>query len=191
MRADIKRLISVDRQTLKYASIVLLCAAISAGLLLDLNQRNRRITELTRDVEAREQQAAGTQLPSEDQIRLNAEAERLFNAAIVGEESIPLVFEEITRAGSDHRVQMEIQSEDKTIADTTEDPVEASARSLGISSYLIVTVKFQAEYADAAQFLGAISRLPHAVPLRSLEIHREPPLVGGTMRLHVYKRGAA
>jgi hypothetical protein len=191
MRIDIRKLISVDRQTLKYLAIAALCIAISAGLLFDLNRRNTQIRELTRDVEAKELQALGTQLPTEEEIRRNAETERLFNAAVVGEESIPLVFEEITRAGSDHRVQMEIQSEEKTIPETSEDPLETSARSLGIRQYLIVTVKFQAEYADAAQFLGSIASLPHALSLRSLELHREPPMVSGTMRLHVYKRGAA
>ena len=191
MRIDIKKLIAVDRHTLKYAAVVLVCAAISAGLLFDLNSRNTLIKELTRNVEAMEGQAAGTQFPGEDQIRKNAEEQRQFNSAIVGEESIPLVFEEITRAGSDHRVQMEIQSEEQTIAETSEDPTEAGARALGITRYLIVTVKFQAEYADAAQFLGSISRMPHAVPVRSLEIHRSPPLISGTMRLPVYKRGTA
>jgi Tfp pilus assembly protein PilO len=191
MRIDIKKLIAVDPQTLKYIGIAVLCVAITGGLLFDLKSRSARITQLAKDVEAKEQQAAGTRLPTQDQIRKNAEEERLFNSAIVGEESIPLVFEEITRAGSDHRVQMEIQSEEKTIPDAPEDPVEASARSLGVTRYLVVSVKFQAEYSDAAQFLGSISRLPHALALRSLELRREPPLVSGTMRLHVYKRGAA
>jgi hypothetical protein len=191
MRIDIKKLIALDSQTLKYAAVVLVCTAISAGLFWDLGSRSTRIREMTRNVEAMEGQAAGTQFPDEDQLRKNAEEERLFNTAIVGEESIPLVFEEITRTGSDHRVQMEIQSEEKTIPETSEDPMEANARALGITRYLIVTVKFQAEYADAAQFLGSISRLPHAVPVRSLDIHRSPPMINGTLRLHVYKRGAA
>src|SRR5687767_1330777 len=101
MRTDIRKLIAVDRPTLKYLGIVLLCAAVAAGMLVDLHRRNARMKALTADVEAKEQQMAGTQALGEDEVRKMEAEERLFNRALVGEESVPLVFDEITRVGSD------------------------------------------------------------------------------------------
>jgi hypothetical protein len=197
MRINIRQLKSAGRRQWLYALFVL--AGVSAAVLLwrDLNVRKSELGRLTKEVEALEARTAAFRLPGPEELRRRKDEEAAFAAALQGNETAPLLYAEITRIGSETSIQgIAINTEEKRFsaaaADSAAEPSEeARLAALGISGYSALTIQFQGSYANVAGFIDAMSRLPYAASIRSVDLRRTVPLIDGTLVLHVYQRGPA
>jgi Tfp pilus assembly protein PilO len=194
---DIRQLIRNGRLWL-HVLVVLAAVSLSGALISDLSVRKAELARQIREVDAKEAQAAATPSPTLEEQREWASQEEILSNTLTGDESLPLLFAEITRIGGESGVQgIGITTEERAVAegaDTTSPaagPIDAALLAANVSRYSAVTIRFQGGYAGVARFLDAISRLPYAVSIRSADLRRAVPLIDGTLLLHVYKRGAA
>jgi hypothetical protein len=198
MRIVAKQLSGLKRRW-KLPVIILAAVVLSAGVIYDLNTRKSELQRLTTEVEALEAQIAAIDFPTGAETTEWAAEEETFRSALLGEESVPLLFAEITRIGSDNRIQgITINTEehnlspDAAVQDGSAPPGhDADLLAVGIARYSAVTIRFQGLYPDVAGFLDAVSRLPYSISVRTVDLKRTIPLIDGTLLLHVYKRGAA
>ena len=66
--------------------------------------------------------------------------------------------------------------EDKTIdPNQPPTPEDGKIAALGIRRYLLVTLKFQSAYPDAARFLSAVTQLPRPVEVQTIDMRRNAP----------------
>jgi Tfp pilus assembly protein PilO len=178
--------------------LLIIASVLVCGMLFyDLNRRNGDLDRLAREVEAKEAQTAGVQFPSAAEQREWSLNEELFERVMLGDESVPLLFAEITRIGSENNLQrMGINTEEHTTSepassDRAAPGNNAALLAAGVNRYSAVTIRFQGTYSDTARFVDSISRLPYSVSIQSIDLRRAQPLPDATIVLHVYKRGPA
>ena len=194
MRLEIKQLGRIDAVTGKYLLLILACLLVSGTLFYDLNRRSAELRKLEQEVNAEETQIAGIQLPTADELEEWSVAERQLDRVMLADESVPLVFAEITRIGTENNLQrIGINTEEKTVPESP--GTEAAGQNptllgIGVTRYSIVTIKFQGKYADTARFVDSVSRLPHAISIQSIDLRRAQPMADVTIMLHLYKRGS-
>jgi hypothetical protein len=120
MRIDVKKLSGLKRRRWRGPFIIAVAIALSAVVIYDLKQRRAELQRLTAEVEAMEAQMAGIELPTGTETREWAAQEEAFRDFLIGDESIPLLFAEITRLGSDNNIQgITINSEEHDLSQNT------------------------------------------------------------------------
>lgn len=182
-------LTQAEQKTLMYIIGTVLLLASAGGMMYDANRRSAQAVTVKMNVDRQEQEAAAVTIPTEQEQARWAARENELSTRLLSDQQVPEFLEDITRiANENHLERLGINNEDKTI-DPNQPPTPDDGRiaALGIRRYLLVTLKFQSAYPDAARFLAAVSHLPRPVELQTIDIRRNPPTLDVTVILKVYK----
>jgi hypothetical protein len=193
MRIDLSRLKGIDR------NLILLIVALAAGvgisywLVNDVSRREKAVDKLAQEVDASKRQVDS--LPQQTAQPLTPEqlSEKVspFFLPVGKEETLR---EDLSRLAVEHHfsnVTIDLKANDvDPAAKEGDDPFLAS---LGAKKRVEVNIVFQAEYQDAAQFLGALKTLSQHVLVRNTTLNRgDIPAMGsrisGTIALRVYQK---
>lgn len=183
-------LTQAQQKTLMYIIGTVLLLGVAGGMIYDAHRRNAQAVTMKTNVERQEHEAAAITMPSQqEQAQWSAKEEDL-SRRLLSDQQVPEFLEDITRiANENHLERLGINNEDKTIdPNQPPTPEDGKIAALGIRRYLLVTLKFQSAYPDAARFLAAVSQLPRPVELQTIDIRRNTPTVDVTVILKVYKQ---
>ena len=183
-----------QRTTLVYIAGFAVSAALSGFLMFNLSASQTALTKLKQEVEQKEGQARNARPPGADEQRRWSEDESRLNGLLLPEQEVPQFFEEITALAAESGIQqrLAVNTDDAVIdAGKALSPEEARAGAMGIHRYLAVTMKFQGQYPDIAQFLGKLSRLRRPIDYRLIDLKRGYPLIEVQVTVNVYKRDTA
>ena len=183
-------LTQTQQKTLMYIIGTVLLLAVAGGLLYDANRRTAEAVIAKTNVDRQEQEAAVVTIPSEQEQAQWAANEKALSTRLLSDQQVPEFLEDITRiANENHLERLGINNEDKVIdPNQPATPDDGKVVALGIRRYLLVTLKFQCAYADAARFLAAVSKLPRPVELQTIDIRRNAPTLDVTVTMKVYKQ---
>jgi hypothetical protein len=193
MRVNLSFIKKIDR------NLVLLVVALAAGvgisfwLVKDVSSREKAVDKLAQEVDANKRQVDS--LPQQTAQPLTPEQ----LSEKVGPLFLPIGKEEELRAelanlAATHHfanVSINMNSEDVK-ADATEGD-DSFLASLGAKKRVEVSIAFQAEYQDAAQFLGSLDTLSQRVLVKETNLKRGDittigTKVSGTIALRVYQK---
>jgi Tfp pilus assembly protein PilO len=183
-------LTKAQQKTLIYIVGALLLLGLSGGLIYDANRKAVAARTLKMDADRQQQEADAITLPAQAEQDRWAASESELSTRLLSDQQVPEFLEDITRiANENHLERLGINNEDKAIdANQPAAADDGQLAAVGIHRYLLVTLKFQSAYADAARFLAAVSRLPSPVELQTIDMRRNPPKVDVTLILKVYKQ---
>jgi Tfp pilus assembly protein PilO len=186
-------LTSLQQKTLMYIVGSLVLLGIAGAMLYDANRRVKEAATLVQETDRKEQEAAVVQIPSDEDQAQWAEKDRQLASLLLSDQQVPEFLEDVARlANENHLQRLGINNEDKVIdPNQPGSPEDGKLASVGIRRYLLVTLKFQSEYPDAARFLAAVSQLPRPVEFQVVDMRRNPPALDMTLVLKVYKREPA
>jgi Tfp pilus assembly protein PilO len=191
MRVALTSLTSQQQRTLAYSIGFLLAIALAAGILFDLGRKRAEAASVQTEVERKEREAA-VELPSAEQQSEWVGYEQQIQSVLLTDPNVPQVFEEVTRIANENGLQrLGINSEEKIINAQSPDAGDERLLALGIQRYLVVTLRFQADYPNVARFLSGVLQLPRAVEYQSINMRRQPPLVDVTVVMNIYKKEGA
>jgi Tfp pilus assembly protein PilO len=182
-----------QQQTLLYSAGAALALALAGGMIYDLTGRNANATKLKLEVERKEQEAASIQFPGAGEESRWNEREQQLSSSLLSDQAVAEFLEEVTRiANENHLQRLGITNEDKVVGpNQPASPEDAKLPAVGIRRYLLVTLKFQSEYPDAARFMAAVASLARPVDFQVVDLKRNPPWVDVTVTFKVYRREAA
>ena len=183
-------LTQAQQKTLMYIIGTVLLLGVSGGMMYDANRRNAEAVTAKTNVDRQEQEAAAITIPSEqEQARWSAKEKEL-STRLLSDQQVPEFLEDIARiANENHLERLGINNEDKTIdPNQPPTPQDGKIAALGIRRYLLVTLKFQSAYPDAARFLSAVTQLPRPVEVQTIDMRRNAPTMDVTVILKVYKQ---
>lgn len=179
-----------QKRTLTFIIGTAVALALAGGMIYDLERRRAESSTLKQEVERKEKEAASLQLPGPEEESQWTQKQKQFSSILLSDQQVPEFLEEITRiANENHLQRLGINNEDKVL--DPNQPISAEDAKLlpiGIRRYLLVTLKFQSEYPDAARFMAAVSKLPRPVEFQLVDLRRNPPWIDATVILKVYKR---
>jgi Tfp pilus assembly protein PilO len=183
-------LTQTQRKTLMYIIGTVLLLGLAGGLMVDANRRTAEAVKAKTKVDREEQEVAVVTIPSEQEQAQWSIKEKELAARLLPDQQVPAFLEDITRiANENHLERLGINNEDKTIdPNQPRTPEDGKAAAIGIRRYLLVTLKFQSTYPDAARFLSAVSRLPRPVEVQTVDMRRNAPTLDVTVILKVYKQ---
>lgn len=183
-------LTQTQRKTLMYIIGTVLLLGVAGGLMVDINRRTAEAATAKTKVDREEQEAPLVTIPSEQEQAQWLTREKELAERLLPDQQVPAFLEDITRiANENHLERLGINNEDKTIdPNQPPTPQDGKAAALGIRRYLLVTLKFQSAYPDAARFLSAVSRLPRPVEIQTVDMRRSAPTLDVTVILKVYKQ---
>ena len=182
-----------QQKTLIYIAGTLLLLGIAGGMLYDGNRRTKEAITLRLEAERKEQEASTVQVPTDrDQAQWEAKEKEL-SAILLSDQQVPEFLEDVARlANENHLERLGINNEEKLIdPNQPGTPEDGKLLGVGIRRYLLVTLKFQSQYPDAARFLAAVSQLPRPVEFQVVDMRRNQPTLDMTLILKVYKREPA
>ena len=183
---------SLRNKTATYIIGAVLALSLTAGMFYDIGRKRTEMTALKRDVERKEQESVSIQLPTVAEENEWTGKQLQLTSMLLADPLVPEFLEEIAGlANENHLERLVINNEDKLI-----DPKQATADDqkllqVGVQRYLLLNLKFQSDYPDAARFIAAVSRLSRPVEFQIVDMRRDPPRVVVTMTLKVYKREPA
>jgi Tfp pilus assembly protein PilO len=184
-------LTSAQQKTLMYIVVTVVLLAMAGGMIYDVNRRRAEADSLNKDMVRKEQDASAVALPTDEDQAEWASREKQLADLLLPDQAVPELLEEITRLANENRLQrLGISNEDKSLegTQTVPSPEDAKLLAVGIKRYLVITLKFQSEYPDAARFLGAVAALRRPVEFGVVDMRRNPPQLDVTLTLKVYKR---
>ena len=163
---------------------------MAGGMMIDANRRTAEAVMAKTNVQRQEQEAAAITFPNDREQAQWSTKEKELSTRLLSDQQVPEFLEEITRiANENHLERLGINNEDKTIdPNQPSPPGDGKIAALGIRRYLLVTLKFQSAYPDAARFLAAVSQLPRPVELQTVDMRRNAPSLDVTVILKVYKQ---
>jgi Tfp pilus assembly protein PilO len=183
-------LTKAQQKTLIYIIGTVLLLGAAGGLMVDANRRTAEARTLRMDADRQQQEASALPIPSEQEQVKWSTSEKELSTRLLSDQQVPEFLEDITRiANENHLERLGINNVDK-VNDPSKPgtPEDVKLAALGIHRYLLVTLKFQSVYPDAARFLAAVSRLPRPVELQTIDMRRNPPKLDVTLVLKVYKQ---
>ena len=171
----------------------LLLLGIAGGMLYDANRRIKEAGTLRQDADRKEQEAFTVQIPSDEDQAQWGTKEKQLSSLLLSDQQVPEFLEDVARlANENHLQRLGISNEDKVIDPAQPaTPEDGKLANVGIHRYLLVTLRFQSEYPDAARFLAAVSQLPRPVEFQIVDMRSKPPMADMTLVLKVYKREPA
>jgi hypothetical protein len=193
MRIDLSRLKGIDRNLILIVVALAAGIGISAWLVNDVSAREKAVDKLAQEVDANKRQVDS--LPHQTAEPLTSEqlSEKVspFFLPVGKEEELR---EELSRLAAEHHfsnVKIEMKPDD--IDPAAKDGDDLFLASFGAKKRVEVSITFQAEYQDAAQFLGALQTLSQHVLVRDTNLNRgDIPTMGarisGTIALRVYQK---
>src|SRR5262249_22532607 len=183
-------LTQAQRKTLMYIIGTVLLLGLAGGMMVDASRRTAQAITAKTNVDRQERDAAAVTIPSEQEQLQWSTKEKELSARLLSDQQVPEFLEDITRiANENHLERLGINNEDKTIdPNQPPTPQDGKVAALGIRRYLLVTLKFQSAYPDAARFLAAVSQLQRPVELQTIDIRRNAPALDVTVILKVYKQ---
>ena len=183
-----------QQTTLLYMAGTLLSLGLSALLLYNLSSARTALTTLKQEVENKENRARSARPPGIEEQGAWKDTENALSSLLLPDQAVPEFLAEITQIADETGIQqrLAVNTEETTLAPGKPiSPEDAQALAIGIRRYLVISMKFQGQYPDIAQFLGRLSRLQRPVEYKIVDLKRTAPLIEVQVILHAYKRDAA
>lgn len=183
-----------QQTTLLYIIGALLSFGVSIALLYSLSSSRTAVTKLRQEVEGKELRARNARPPDTATLGAWKEQENTVAGLLLPDQAVPEFLAQVTQIAADTGIQqrLTVNTEDKTIEPGKPmSPEDAKAAAIGIDRYLVLTMKFQGQYSDIAQFLGRLSGLQRPIDYRIVDLKRNAPLIEVQVIVNVYKRDAA
>jgi Tfp pilus assembly protein PilO len=181
-----------QQKTLAYLIGTLLALALAGGMLLDGSRKSAEAAALRQEVERKELEAETIQVPTPEEQAGWAESERRLASVLLSDAEVPQFLADVTRLADQYKLQrFNINTEDKVLDPNQPATAEETRMVIvGIRRYLLVSIRFAGDYADAARFLGAVSQLPRPIEFQTVDMQRNPPWINVNLILKVYKQEA-
>lgn len=189
MRIDLNRIRDIDRTIVLTILALAAGIAVSGWLVADVSKREKLVDTLAAEVAQKETQAGA--LPQDTAAPLSGEelAEKVLRlvAPAGAEEELR---EELAMLAAEHHLEgFKTESATTAVDPASADVENALLMSLGVPSYTDITIEFQAEYDEAARFMDAVEKLPQRVLIKTAEMGKAYPKVGGRLILRAYQKG--
>lgn len=183
-----------QQTTLLYIVGTLLSFGLSITLIYSLSSSRTALTKLRQEVESKEVQARNARPPDEAAMAAWKEQENTVSSLLLPDQAVPEFLAEVTQIAADTGIQQRLTvNTDETSLDPGK-PMSAEdekTAAIGIHRYMVLTMKFQGQYSDIAQFLGRLSGLQRPIEYRVVDLKRNAPLIEVQVIVNVYKRDAA
>ena len=182
-----------QQTTLIYIAGFVLSLGLVGAMFYNLSSARTAVTRQKQDVERKEHQAGASKPATVDEQNKWSQQQTQVAGLVLSEQAVPQFFEEVTKIATESGIQrLGVNTEEISI-----DPAKASSAeearvvAVGIRRYLAVTMKFQGQYADIANFLGGVAKLERPIEYHLVDLKRTFPLIEVQLVMYVYKREAA
>ena len=191
MRIEIKQLQGIDKGMAIAILVLVVGVAVSAWMFMDLSAKRKAITTLASQVASKKIQVEQLPVSTEQAGSGDAALAERFNKVVVAPDAVSAISEQIGRIAAENNCdeELSIKPEVTPLTETSPGNDAKALTLLGVKQAVVITVTFKADYADTARFLGAISKLPQTLIVRTVTLHKSNLKLDTLVAVQVYQKG--